>query len=520
MSQFQEELLKIQKIYQERIQESISLGRVDDIHNIVAEMETEMNKITALISQATNQKINATMGTAPKRVFENKITNLNLDNIAYAADLNFFKELPERQDYLTAIDQANKDNAHYNARRSLLTTAMRLTENVSKHFFQIVDRCRETLNFNAPMEIFVVQDSHFNAAVMPMIDDRVIIFLTSSLVEKFSDDEIAFVLGHEMGHAMFGHVNVPVNILMGYSHLLSGRDLIKLKSWQRGAELSADRAGLLCSQDYNAACSAFFKLSSGITSEQFKFNVEDYMGQYADLEFYLKNTDSQNVNEVYSSHPLNPIRLKALSLFKSSETYSEITKKIINHKITKEHLEAEIKSFMDIMEPNYLDDDSKVSESIREFMFLSGYMIASANGVLEETEINQISSLVNDPNAKARLAELEKRNKNDIIQDIYKISGKLMFDLSAIQRTNIARDLFVVVTADGSISTTEIDTMHNICNVLAISPYFIEDLIRVSNIPVQTVATAPEVPSENAEAIDQQSIDSALAEIDALLKAS
>lgn len=504
MNQFQDELLKIQKKYQERIQESISLGKVEDIHNIVSEMEIEMNKITDLINQATNKIMNQNLNTEPKRVFDTKLTNLNLDHIAYAADLNFFKELPTRQDYLSAIDQANKDNSHYNARKSLLTTAMRLTENVSKPFFKIVDRCRETLNFKAPMEIFVVQDSLFNAAVMPMIDDRVIIFLTSSLLEKFSDDEIAFVLGHEMGHAMFGHITVPVNILMGYSHLLSGRDLIKLKSWQRGAELSADRAGLLCSQDYNAACSAFFKLSSGITSEQFKFNVEDYMGQYADLEFYLKNTDAQNVNEVYSSHPLNPIRLKALSLFKNSDTYSDLTKKSISNKISKEDLESQIKSFMDIMEPNYLDDDSKVSENIREFMFLSGYMIASANGVLDETEINQISSLVNDPNAKDRLLQLESQHKQDIIQNIYQVGSKLMFDLNAIQRTNIARDLFVVVTADGSISTTEIETMYNICNVLAISPYFVEDLVRVSNIPVDQPK-----PAVNP-----------LAELDDLLKAS
>ncbi len=492
-SKFQEQLLLIQKKYQDRIQESITLGKVDDIHNIVTEMESEMNKITALLTQTTNQALQNSKNLDPRRVFSNKLTNLNLDHIAYQTDFNFFKQLPEREDYRTAIDQALKDSEQYNARRSLLSTAMRLTENVSKPFFRIVDHCRTVLDFKAPLEIFVVQDSMFNAAVMPMIDDRVIIYLTSSLLEKFSDDEIAFVLGHEMGHAMFGHINIPVNMLMSYGHILSGRDLIKLKSWQRSAELSADRAGLLCSQDYNAACSAFFKLSSGITSDQFKFNVEDYMGQYADLEFYLKNTSSQNVNEVYSSHPLNPIRLKALSLFKKSETYSHITGKTINDLVKKEEVESQIKAFMDIMEPNYLDDDSKISENIREFMFLSGYMIASANGVLDETEITQLSSLVNDPNARTRMMDLEKKDKQEIIQTIMQISGKLLFDLTSIQRTNIARDLFVVATADGSIAQGEIDTMYNICNSLAISPYFIEELLRTSNVPVEQPALATDI---------------------------
>ncbi len=480
--QIQDKIKDIQSKYQEQIEHSISSGKSEDIARIVQEMQNEMTSLNAMILELNE--------SSPKeiilpKVLNNNLSDLDLDAIAYKSDLDFFRQLPQKTDYLNAIEQANKDNSQFNSRRSLLSTAMRMSENVSKPFFKIVDRCRETLKFKAPIEIFVVQDSHFNAAAMPMTDDRVLIYFTSSLLEKFSEEELAFVLGHEMGHIMFGHVNIPINSLAYYFHLLSGRDIIKLKSWQRAAELSADRAGLLCSQDYSAACTAFFKLSSGITSNNFKFNVNDYMVQFSDLEHYLKNNKSQNVNEVYSSHPLNPIRLKALEIFKNSEAYGQFINDQTNVTLKTDESELLIKSFMDIMEPNYLDDESKSAETIREFMFYSAYMIASADGKMDDKEIKQIASLMNKEDVTLEVVELSLKDPKQIIEDIKATSSKILFELSEIQRSNIVRDLFIVATADNALTMTEIDTMYNICNVFAVNPYLIEDLIRESNITVE-----------------------------------
>ena len=480
--QIQNKIKEIQQKYQEQIEHSISAGKSEDIARIVSEMQSEMTDLNSLILDLHQTDI-STANT--QKVFSQKLSDLDLDSLAYKSDLEFFRQLPDKADYLNAIEQANKDNSRYNSRRSLLSTAMRMSENVSKPFYKIVNRCRETLNFKAPIEIFVVQDSLFNAAAMPMTDDRVLIYFTSSLLEKFSEEELAFVLGHEMGHIMFGHVNIPINNLMNYYHLLSGRDIIKLKSWQRAAELSADRAGLLCSRDYNAACTAFFKLSSGITSNNFKFNVDDYMTQFADLEHYLKNTKDQNVNEVYSSHPLNPIRLKALEIFKNSEAYNTLIGDESPATLKTEEAEFQIKAFMDIMEPNYLDDESKTAETIREFMFKCAYMIASSDDNVDDEEMKQIASLMNKEDVTLEVVELSLKDKQEIIEDIKAVSSKILFELSEIQRSNIVRDLFAVATADNVLTMTEIQTMYNICNVFAVNPYMVEDLVRESNIEIQ-----------------------------------
>ena len=48
---------------------------------------------------------------------------------------------------------------------------------------------------------------------------------------------------------------------------------MKLYAWNRNAEISADRAGLLCCQDFEAVGRTFFKLSSGVTTDSLDFQL-------------------------------------------------------------------------------------------------------------------------------------------------------------------------------------------------------------------------------------------------------
>jgi hypothetical protein len=90
-----------------------------------------------------------------------------------------------------------------------------------------------------------------------------------------SDDEIACVIGHEMGHILAGHVLYGMvarslgAILGVIGDLTPIGGIIKLtlfsalQYWSRCAELTADRAGLLAVQDPRIALSVEMKLGSG-----------------------------------------------------------------------------------------------------------------------------------------------------------------------------------------------------------------------------------------------------------------
>ncbi len=54
--------------------------------------------------------------------------------------------------------------------------------------------------------LFVTQNPFYNAGAYGM--DRPFIIVHSAVVRNFDDDELRFVIGHELGHAMgLGHMN-------------------------------------------------------------------------------------------------------------------------------------------------------------------------------------------------------------------------------------------------------------------------------------------------------------------------
>ena len=102
------------------------------------------------------------------------------------------------------------------------------------------------------------------------------IVLTSALVDLLGDEELLFVIGHELGHIKAGHVlytilarNIATIIAaigqatLGIGALLGQGLVVALHDWYRKAELTSDRAGLLCVQDLDPCVNVFMKLAGG-----------------------------------------------------------------------------------------------------------------------------------------------------------------------------------------------------------------------------------------------------------------
>ena len=104
--------------------------------------------------------------------------------------------------------------------------------------------------------------------------DKPLVVVSSGMVDLLDEEEMRFVLGHEMGHVGSGHA-VYQTLLQRLIHLsavltaipLGGLGvraiLAGLMEWSRKAELSADRAGLLATQDPAVAFRVHMKLASG-----------------------------------------------------------------------------------------------------------------------------------------------------------------------------------------------------------------------------------------------------------------
>ena len=70
-----------------------------------------------------------------------------------------------------------------------------------------------------PPQVFVKQSSEIQALTYGN-KDKAFIIITSKLIDTFSEDEIKFVLGHELGHIAAGHCEILTltNILSNSSN--------------------------------------------------------------------------------------------------------------------------------------------------------------------------------------------------------------------------------------------------------------------------------------------------------------
>jgi Zn-dependent protease with chaperone function len=184
----------------------------------------------------------------------------------------------------------------------------------------------------AEPEMYVTLDPVPNAFTFG--HTRPFIVLTSGLVDMLDDEERFFVVAHELGHIKASHVLYTVlakNIAaivtligqatLGIGTLLGQGLVIALNDWFRKAELTADRAGLLCVQDLEPCLRAFMKMAGGARRLYEEMDYHEFVRQIRAYE----DADRSNLNKAYKvlitlyrTHPFPILRAKELDLWHST----------------------------------------------------------------------------------------------------------------------------------------------------------------------------------------------------------
>jgi uncharacterized tellurite resistance protein B-like protein len=94
----------------------------------------------------------------------------------------------------------------------------------------------------------------------------------------------------------------------------------KVEIWDKLSEMSADRFGFLAEPDLNVCLAVFFKLSSGLDTASIRFDPQAYLQE---MERVLEAFRTEMADSG-ASHPVNPVRLKALQLFAGSALFAQL----------------------------------------------------------------------------------------------------------------------------------------------------------------------------------------------------
>ncbi len=196
-----------------------------------------------------------------------------------------------------------------------------------------------TMNWPKQPELYVSQTPVVNASAVGVDDPFIVVH--SATLKLLDEDETRVLLGHELGHIMSGHAlyrTVTLLILLfGFQNLpfLAGLALLPIKlallEWYRKSELSADRAGLLASQDTMRSRKIFLRLASG--AEQYAevpllrdHSLEAYMEQASEYEGLGGPLDHiyKLLNTLGMTHPFHTLRAAELQRWIDAGEYDRI----------------------------------------------------------------------------------------------------------------------------------------------------------------------------------------------------
>jgi Zn-dependent protease with chaperone function len=97
--------------------------------------------------------------------------------------------------------------------------------------------------------------------------------------------------------------------------------IMTLQAWSRRAEVTCDRAALLCVKDLDKTLGAMVKLELGLEKGS-AFNAEDYLKSTPEMKKGIGR-----YAELFRSHPYVPKRVQALRLFADSQLYAQVLQK-------------------------------------------------------------------------------------------------------------------------------------------------------------------------------------------------
>ncbi|MDQ3368650.1 MAG: M48 family metalloprotease [Myxococcota bacterium] len=363
-------------------------------------------------------------------------------------------------------------------RRRLLTGALRLTRGVAPDAYRALAVCREVLGWEHPVELYVKPDPMVQAFVTRSVSGPLIIGVSSRLLETFSAPELQFVLGHELGHALFDHFAIPMPATATLADVggkfVSRPVSIKLYLWCRAAEVSADRTGMVCAGAVEPAAHALLKIASGLGSNVIRPDLAAFAAQidalHAAPAACADERDEDELLDCFDTHPYSPLRVRGLLAFARSRTFQGAVGQPADG-IDSDELERLVEHDLSVMEPSYLEERTETALLMQRALYCAGVCVAAANGDIAPSELRALRALlgakqVDVPEGGEELAAIRR----ELADKLAEVVDKVPF----VQRAQLVQHATIIASADGSVEQVELDELLQLADALGVDPAVID----------------------------------------------
>ena len=336
--------------------------------------------------------------------------------------------------------KVSKNDAYW--RSSMEGHSLKVRPELLPDFYELCQDVKKKLEYNEAVDFYITGDATVNAFSLAAEDEGEphIVNVNSALFDLMTDDELRFVIGHELGHLInkdtalsrLIHFVFPMNSNVPVSLLY------KIRLHEQLAELVADRYGFMATEDMDVCVTAFFKMASGLDLTKMNVSIEALIADNnRRLDYFLNDKGVSR-----ASHPVNPIRVQALNLFANAKSEEELNK----------GMDELISILLKV-------GDDELDEHLARFMASAGLIVASLDGEMHEDEYKEIIESL----AAMKIFPkqfLDEIAEGDVVE-IFNHSVEGILSVNPGMREGLLGYMIQIVMADKKIAPEEVKWLYD-----------------------------------------------------------
>lgn len=332
--------------------------------------------------------------------------------------------------------------------------SFKISAQLTPQLFNLFMDVKSRLQFDKEIDFYITNAPEMNAYAIASIeqDQAHIININSAVIDSMDEEELRFIIGHEIGHLISNNARISKIIRFVFPEYSKMPLILKHKVglWEKLSELTADRYGFIACPDFEKCISAFFKLSSGLDIEKIHLDIKKYIEVNERIIEDFKHNKLINI----TTHPINPIRIKAIELFSKSSLYKGIDEESII--VQDKKLDESVGNLTDLL---LIISNSDLDYHRKYFIASAGIIMAGLDKDVNKDEYERIVGTL------SQYTVFPKRFLNSLlesenIEQVFHQSASEIMKINPGERYSMLDFLIDIALADKKIEIQEIDFVY------------------------------------------------------------
>jgi Zn-dependent protease with chaperone function len=242
----------------------------------------------------------------------------------------------------SVVKKFNKHALERDSRLIFSGSCLKVTENSFPDIYELLEEVCHNLYLKNIPDLYLQQGDEVDA--FSTGSENPLIVLNSGAIDSLSSEELLYLLGHEVGHIKSGHLlyHEMAKIIphigeiagsvtpLGIGKILSKGLKYPLIHWTKMSQFSADRAGMLASQNIDAVMSTLMKMSGLPKKYTDHINTDIFTNQarsFKNIDYNSLSSVDKIILSLDEKHSWSIMRAAELLKWIESGKYGQIIEK-------------------------------------------------------------------------------------------------------------------------------------------------------------------------------------------------